>query len=797
MQSAADIELVLGRDWRDDVRYLSDLRPYRPADSVLNLVEIYDIVDFVVDGNNLTAPITEESVFGFLGQLMEGLWSMSIGRNRKAIVEFHREPWELCVVADDEDVLVSLYSVDRRQRVVAHDVRVGAASLIGSTVRAAEELLGDLFAISESFSADPFVRRFSNMLGKLRRVHAVRFPDGPVTDSTTTELHGSTSAADGLTFSYLVDASYQPLHDYAGEHAFDQHALLAAGVIEVETPDMTLVRVQGYPLLIVRSMLERARELLTLLESTTTQFRCDSELHQLRLDVATNNNAWTVDLAPELNDSPTTFEVRPDAFLDAILTITEMIVNDVGQINEHLQLNQRLVDLREEVVELRNWHDDFSDANHYLEHPEQFLIEHGDLRPASEADDDASFPFPLGDVRALYPRRGWTLRAPRINFSAIAATPDSLFVPTQDELLAVDRRTGDVMWRHGSSEDGATLTTYAVAADRVVAADDARRLHFFDCGTGERVAASQAELGSLIVNATSYERGNLFVVADFDGGLVGVEANGDVRWRFDATNGLISGMACSGPIICALTSPGFVHGINPATGALLWRVRLGGLADAGPYFHQGRVFTFSHDSRTRQLTIHAMFPFTGRTAWQLRLEGTLVGRPDFIGDYLIAPIERHGRVSLVAIDTEAPLPAAEWRLEVLSAGVDQPTRVVGVEIEDRTHGLVRTDTGEITCFDVQDGEVRWRIEHRGPSDLLFRNLDLIVVRDAVLSVGARLQLRNITDGALLHEFGEVMVAPEFVSVGSDLRIVLGERGADHGDDDSLVAWSTQHFLAVV
>jgi hypothetical protein len=286
-------------------------------------------------------------------------------------------------------------------------------------------------------------------------------------------------------------------------------------------------------------------------------------------------------------------------------------------------------------------------------------------------------------------------------------------------------------------------------------------------------------------------------VADFHGGLVGLDRDARERWRFEASHGLLTGMACAGPVVCVLSSPGFVHGVNPATGKLLWKVRLGGLADAGPYFHRGRVYTFSHDPRTRQLTIHAMLPFTGRTAWQLRFEGWLSGRPDFVEDHLIVPIERHGRVSVVGVSLEAAQPGEDWRLDVLSAGVDQLTSVTSFERDSGIYGIVRTDTAELTCFRVEDGSIEWRVEHARPSDLLFRNLDLVRVRDAILCVSERLQLRQLDDGSLLHEFGEVMVAPEYVAVSDDFDIVLGERGQEHRDPDRLIGWGTGHFLAVV
>ena len=43
----AGVEIVLGRGWEEHVRFLSELRPHRPADTSLDLLEIYDIVTYL------------------------------------------------------------------------------------------------------------------------------------------------------------------------------------------------------------------------------------------------------------------------------------------------------------------------------------------------------------------------------------------------------------------------------------------------------------------------------------------------------------------------------------------------------------------------------------------------------------------------------------------------------------------------------------------------------------------------------------------------------------------------------
>lgn len=43
------VEIIVGHNWTEDVRYLHGLRDVRPAGTTLDLVEIRDIIDIVVD----------------------------------------------------------------------------------------------------------------------------------------------------------------------------------------------------------------------------------------------------------------------------------------------------------------------------------------------------------------------------------------------------------------------------------------------------------------------------------------------------------------------------------------------------------------------------------------------------------------------------------------------------------------------------------------------------------------------------------------------------------------------------
>jgi outer membrane protein assembly factor BamB len=305
-------------------------------------------------------------------------------------------------------------------------------------------------------------------------------------------------------------------------------------------------------------------------------------------------------------------------------------------------------------------------------------------------------------------------------------------------------------------------------------------------------------VGAFLLDAAYYSRSDLIVAADFHGRMTGFRrGSGNVAWRHREEETYFAGALFEGPIACALSVKGYLSAFNPLDGESLWRVRIGGTPDGGPKFHRGRIYTFSHDEGSRSLSVHTVYPYTGRVAWQLRLDGWIAGTPTFVGDLLILPVERYGRVSLHAIPLEDLRPETKWTLELTSAGLDKPTPISAFEIDGERHGLVRTDRSDMLAFRLRDGEVAWRVQTDPKTTLLYRNVDMSLVRDSVISVGESIQIRSQKTGDLQHRFAGVMIAPEYAFAQGQLGVIVGEPGADEGYPDELVRHEIGHFLAVV
>jgi outer membrane protein assembly factor BamB len=336
-----------------------------------------------------------------------------------------------------------------------------------------------------------------------------------------------------------------------------------------------------------------------------------------------------------------------------------------------------------------------------------------------------------------------------------------------------------------------------LCGEKVLIAHGSGHVVVVDAQTGKAGAKVDAG-GAFLVGAAYYPANDLYVTAGFHGRLTAFRgSSGRLVWRYRDPDVCFAGAIFEGPIVCTMSVTGYLTAHNPLDGEVLWRVRIGGTPEGRPHSHRGRIYTFSHDEGARSLSVHAIYPFTGRMAWQLRIDGWVAGTPVFVGDRLLLPVERYGRVSIHSIPLEDLRPETEWTLELTSAGLDKPTPVRPFVLDGETHGIVRTDRSDMLAFRMRDGEVRWRVQTDPQTTLLYRNVDVAIVRDAVVSVGESVQLRSLATGALLHRFGGAMIAPEYAQAIGSLGMIIGEPGADEGFDDELVRHEIGHFLAVV
>lgn len=784
------VEIVLGERWKDDVLHLGGLRSRRPSDAGPRLSEFRDVVDLVVHGENWTADIDEEHIFSLVSDLVSALESLVNGDSLKEIVEFPSTPYELTLVAQGEQLWLTLMSVDRSREVLAFDVAVPATDFVHAVCRAGEHMLADLFALDGLYAADPFARSFGAALAGLARRRKIVLGRGR--ESSPREIAGVTSQAGSDDFSLSYELTLTPAFlDYAGEPTFDWHSLLLPGQLVAESRGRQAALGGQFPILTMGALLRRVREMLGHEDAGRSSYACTGRLQGVVFEVEVVGGTAQAVMG---QNHDITAELAVHGMLDGVLSLCRLVVDDLHRNNPAVAQNARFEDLTAELAELEAWFADTRRENEYLERPEAFLQTHAGLRPHEEEPVEATFGWPMRDVRAVYPSRRWTMSQPQIHFSGITAVDGIVLVPTGSDLRLLDAETGAVAWSRDAVQ-GVKLASYAYAGPWVVVANERGARAVLETTSGSLVC--EREGGSpLLIGAAAYPSEGLVVVADYRGNLAGLSVDGaGPGWSSKTGQGALVDVVFAGPVVATLSAPGVVQAFEPTQGAQLWKVRLGGQPEAGPFSHEGRLYVVVSDGTLEQSVLACIHPFTGRTLWQVRLGGRLVSVPSFSQGRMVAVVEDGGQTKMVAFTLEAG--EVNWSQEVSTAGLDRPTQPLFVDLDQVLHVVVRTDRGEMTCVEVASGELRWQVRPESSKEGLFvRNLPVFAVRDSLLCAGEKLDLYDVQTGEILHRFADVFEAPEFLHVASALQILVGEAG-DVGGADQLTSFALEHFLAVV
>ncbi len=792
----SNVQILVGQSWQDHLRYFDSRRPQRPSGASLDLSELRDIVDIVVDGRNLTASIPEESIFDLLDQLLQALLQITEQQQPKAIVDFHREPWELALVADGPHLLISLYSIDRRRLVIARDLPADLRAFADALLEATQQLLTSLFRISDHFSTAPRIRQMSQALATLKKSLPLSLPPRPSPPTSNGNVQAQTSGA-GLTLRYDFDGDDPNLHQYNGHLLFDLHSLLVGGHLSVEIGDHRFDLSPPYPFLVMQALLDRTRQLLHQLETNAhSPFTLSDDIDPLPLTIEGQGSRWK--LIFQTPQGPLESTHPPATTLDLFLSIVELFVQDLLRLNADIELNQRFDDLSKELEKLRRWHRDLCGTNNYLDDPQRYLEELGHLQPGPPAPaPDPSFPWPLRSVHTLFPRRQWSFQSPDIDFSSLAIDDEGLLISTPEALHHLDLQRGTPRWSVARSQD---LSHPGLISDHRLAltAGHHDQLWLIDISSGTRITSIDADGDwTALCDGAFYHDEDLGIAARRDGRIIAFGlSDGRLRWSFQMGPSGLHGLQVDGPLIIAQSREGVLSALNPLSGEVLWKVRIGGSPHLPPRIHQGRLYIMTQDPLHHGSTLYALYPLTGRTVWQTRLPGFVSAPLSCIDQWMLIPLERDGQLALHAIDLESLSPDLEWQIPLSSAGADHPSPVAPALIDNHPFGLIRTDRAELTCFDLHDGSIRWRSVPHRETLLLHGQLPLFTVRDAVINISDQIDLRHLPTGQLLHSL-EAIEAPDTALVAPPCSLLLGERGVDSRHGDRITAFDIHHFLTPV
>jgi len=245
-----------------------------------------------------------------------------------------------------------------------------------------------------------------------------------------------------------------------------------------------------------------------------------------------------------------------------------------------------------------------------------------------------------------------------------------LYLPTWDgRFLALDARSGRVLWRHRSGR----------------------------CGWG-----SPAVWRGLVI-ATYIGHKCASPVPGTDGEVVAYAArSGRVRWRFRLGPCESSPLVVDGTVYVG-DWHAHVYALAAATGRLRWQSTLGGAVKGSFSYADGKVFIGAYDGH-----LYALGAGTGRVVWRGSAQNRLGGR----GWFYSSPAVAHGRVYIGS--TDGKVYSFGERTGKLRWSYTTGRFVYASPAVWRDLVLVGSYDHVFYAFDAATGAVRWRFMANGP-----------------------------------------------------------------------------------
>lgn len=183
----------------------------------------------------------------------------------------------------------------------------------------------------------------------------------------------------------------------------------------------------------------------------------------------------------------------------------------------------------------------------------------------------------------------------------------------------------------------------------------------------------------------------------------------DLRPKGDLGNAFGGGVAFSGNRLFVATGYGRVAALDPATGKVIWEVKVGAPVHSAPTVAGGRIFVVTVDNE-----LFALDAKDGKQLWEhvgLPQTASLLGgaSPAVEGEVVIAPFSS-GELDALEVENGLPL----WSDNLASArNVDAVAALADIRgrpVVDGDHVYAASHSGRLAAIDLRSGERAWSHE---------------------------------------------------------------------------------------
>ena len=541
---------------------------------------ILDVLGVEVDGVDIAAGVGEASVLLAVDELAQALLRIGAGEPA-AQATIGQGPAELVLEARGPDLMLTLVSLEPPARVVASGLLVDAQKMRAATLHAARSLLLDLFAISPAVSDAPLAHRLGESCAALSRKPRKAAARWPLQEVAAKAMVFAPRGRQGASLQMqLFPETRARLREQPAVKFAPLAPHLGHGSVALTRSGAPGLACEGPLYLLVRNLLAEAERLVEVWESGAREFDFRFGPHLLSCDLTSDQvraPGW-----------------RKPAELPALRLAHLVALLALGYAGEAHDGDEPARDLRERALQLEQHGKD---------------LESGDLRRAPGAvaaapalhQEPRLGPIAQGRMRRLVYREAWRAQAPGL-LRALPLPEGPLLLELPEQLSARDLATGDPLWTvaaaRGAVARGSELF-YAEPGDALVR---------IEAATGEvrwkrrmRGAAHPARLWTLPAGVLRALPGE---------GLALVSDAGALAFRKKLPGGAPAEVVAVDRVLVAALGNGFLAGLDPADGSVLWKRRCpaSALAACG-----ARVLVLSEG------LLACVDPHSGAPAWERAL----------------------------------------------------------------------------------------------------------------------------------------------------------------------------------
>jgi outer membrane protein assembly factor BamB len=821
--SMSGIQIILGERWATDRAVVERLRSHDRDHGAFDFANVLDVVDIFVDGANIGAAASADAIACLTRDLLAALARLQTGEEQKVAVPFYESSFELVIqrvarptpalpapgrrprarkaTPEEPKVLVTFFRGGPSPEILLRNHEVKLRELARAVATAAKRLANQIVKLNRAMAEDAFVRDLRQLA---ERVQQAGTTPGPIGEPERLTLEGRgwdrIPARHGPTFVFRGDAAWSDLLGPALPDRADLAALLFRGDLAVWDGPRRRAVGRGHLFLVAERLLAVARHLLEARDHgrapASLRLQCNGLLVGVRPG---EGDEVVLSFADRVDDQePVTVVFRdPEALVGVVLTLGGDLRRAILETAPAQRRNLRLQAFTAELRQLHAWRADLMSKAVVNRDPASYRVE-----PFGESDPQELPVLPSlllhGEPRRMRYIERWHLEAAGLELGSTYLCGDRLLVPTADALLAVDRDSGEMLWRlpEPSPAGPPTAVTSVMVGNRGVArVSPGGRVGLLELDSGAEVWSTRVRptvgrpTGTTLGSARAPR---LIVVAEgaaAERGLVALDAlTGEARWRFAArraTEDATFEFQRAGRILVVVCGDSAIYGLDADTGATVWRFTDRVRFVLRPRLARDMVVAVAGQPGRPGATMYALDAYSGRPIWKRAIPGAPLAAPTVsqtVAVVATADPGGVGRPGLTAVETLTGTPL--WRRSV--PGLERGFSALPVD--ERV--VVNVAGGYAVALEAPSGDVAW--EHRSGGDAsdvpqrlepILRGTTLFVPMDTV-------QVLRADDGEVVHRLEDGLV-PDWVRVDERAHLYVGEQSGH------LAAYGVAARLAVV